>query len=353
MERSYRSIAETARHLGISEAVVRGRIKRGELEAETIDGRKFVKIDSSLIPAAQPSNSDIPSVQPSTIDPWSRRSFIAGIGAGVVSVACSDVAVKIWDYFQLDTIGKSPKDIGRLFSGWRNMQIVPGEIHPNFGFHPDIVDAQMGLLPLLEPKQVMQLRLEELPKPNPNAHLLLIGGPVSNQLSRCWRGFELNNGVLRSDGKLRSALRWEFMYPEVSKGQRFRRYVNGDVIESRQKYLADRDRPGKLGKESATKDPETGFLTHDWLLITHIPNIIKDSAAGNAIIDVADLHGQGDKAFSTILQNDQLRNDLYTATIKKGARYFQALYKVPVVHDNELKRTIAEIPELWDVFLIK
>ncbi|HRI03295.1 MAG TPA: hypothetical protein PLL77_06095 [Pyrinomonadaceae bacterium] len=346
----FKTVAEASTHLGISQSGVRGRIRRGELDSTVIDGVIHVRFDAALQGQVQQGIN----VSPPVGDPWGRRNFILQIGALLTTIACSDGALRYWDELNRETLGKSPKDIERIFSHFSNIEVVPGMVHPAFlgKPHPDIVEAQNDLLPFFPAKQVEILKLDDLPKPNIDGNMLLIGGPVSNAISRTLRGFKLKNGKLVSNGKLQRELGWEFHYSEEKGQPGFRRYVNGTMVESKPKYITGGLQKSALNMLSASFDPVTRFLDSDLLLITHIQNIVGKQSQGNDIIDIADLHGQGDKGFAKILDDDQLRNELFEATGKKGINHFQALYSVPVIHDHLRKTTTAGKPKLLDIFKI-
>jgi hypothetical protein len=63
-----------------------------------------------------------------------------------------------------------------------------------------------------------------------------------------------------------------------------------------------------------------------------LPNADDRGSLGGTIIDIGDLHGQGDKLFAQILRDNATRREL-KRRIGRG-RYFQALYEVDVRHDD-------------------
>jgi hypothetical protein len=292
--------------------------------------------------------------------PRTRRAVLMAIGkiAGVAAVgSVSGTAAKRAVFFLWDKLEArvADVDVADLFPEWRDAQVVPGRHHPVDGFHPDIVDALRELAPLI-PRADLPIVLgsdADLPSANPRGNLVLIGGPISNVLSSRLHGHHFDGRKISVNPVTSTSLRWHFHYPfPRDDDPPFSRYVGGSLREKTMaKALVDSHSSGALGMPRFSKvDNDTGRIESDLLLITVLPNTLGSRATGATIIDVADLQGQGDKAFAVVLQDHLLRRELYNAT--KGKRYFQALYHVPVLHDDASRTTRPGMPQLADIHVL-
>jgi hypothetical protein len=337
------TVSEASASSGVSQRAIYDWIESGKVRSRTIEEVRYVNSDDI---AAQYWNS------------ISRRAFFkktAKVIGSIVTAGISGWGLFMWDRWASDRSHNARIEIGQLFSEWNDINLVPGTAHPQFGFHPDIVEAQDKLIKLIhKDKMKTEFRsLVDLPAVDRNRNLLLIGGPISNRTSREWQGFmrDQHSGTLTRSRRHPYGLRWEFLYPSSKNyAMQVRRYVCGQLVSTSQKFIEDAQATHVARERCGSVDAETGKLTGDVLLISYLPNILSASSEGNAIVDVADLHGQGDKAFARILQEDSLRLELYEATRKRGFRFFQALYEVPVYHQDDIKHTDSGNPRLIDVF---
>jgi hypothetical protein len=72
-------------------------------------------------------------------------SFVSGFISGIVG---SGTKFFLWD--QLAGLESKPvPSIEELFPFWKDIQLVPGIVHPVDGFNPDVKDAQVKIAPLM------------------------------------------------------------------------------------------------------------------------------------------------------------------------------------------------------------
>ncbi len=281
----------------------------------------------------------------------------------VIACGSSGFLVKIWDEYISSKKPEIPT-FNEMFTEWKTFELVPGRIHPKYGFnqqiHPDIIEAESEIANLIIPTNVdyEYVKWSLLPKPLYENNLFLIGGPLSNDLSRNWRGFSVNStkdktGQLYLPNGMQNEMRWEFLYSEYDGfSSKPVRYVDNKEYESEPKFLLDSHNNSTLNQINAKLEPGTNKILSDFLLITYIPNILPGGSKSFSILDIADLHGLGDQAFALIAKDEGLRTQFYEATFKKGIRKFQVLYEVPVYHDNILKKSFPKKPRIIDVHKI-
>jgi excisionase family DNA binding protein len=345
-KKSFITSAEAAARMGVSESTVRRRIASGELRSVR-DGNR-VLVDESSVPAADTKRLN-------------RREFLKfGVKAtfGVLGVASSGFGVFALDKYFLNKREPVPA-LNEMFPEWRSFHLVPGMVHPVYGEHPDILKAQGDIAQLLLPDgmQPKLLSWTDLPYVRPDTNLFLIGGPLSNAVSRKWRTFEMREddsssgrGRLYLPGGPISELRWEFDYRKPDdRMPRPQRYINGLLNVSEPKFILDANRPNSPHPIQAKLQSDTDLLATDFLLVTYIPNRLDGGGGAHMILDIADLHGLGDQAFALIGEQEGLRKELYDATFKRGMRSFQVLYEVPVMNDLSAQVTKPGVPRLIDV----
>lgn len=247
-----------------------------------------------------------------------------------------------------------PVELERILPEWGHFNFVPGTAHPVEGYHPDIEEGCRSLAALIansnatfHNKEVRILLEHQLPKVDLKSNLCLIGGPIASTLSRQWRQFEIaaDNIIRRPHGNPHN-LRWDFYYERPSADAVLpTRYVRGKQVKSWPKYILDHHSAGPAKMQSAMISPETGLLERDRLLVTYCPNLFAREY-GTILLDIADLHGQGERSFHSILDNADLRAELEAEIRKEKARFFQALYEVPVNHDHTDCLTLPQRPRL-------
>jgi hypothetical protein len=293
-----------------------------------------------------------------------RRTAVAGLagaaGAVIAAVGLSPLR-KVFVWSGLGELSVEPNvEMQDLFPSWGSVQIVPGNRHPDFGFHPDIVTVMTDMLNerVMIGKFANISEIDRLEEPNCDGDMLLIGGPVSNGYSRLWRGFEMIDKRLIRRGNPNGGMRWEFNYPDLGENPVMPvRFVDGKPKSTWIKEIVDH-KTGEIRRSQWSLDmpiaiTEGGlplgatprWLEQDFLLITCRPSPWTREA-GRMVIDIADLHGQGDKAFVRILTDKDLRRELLEATVKRGVHSFQALYSVRVRHQFERRQTHPDVPRL-------
>jgi len=281
----------------------------------------------------------------------SRRQFMAlgkTLRRGIASVAGVFI---IWDHLweHLKNLKPYTVELDELFPMWPEIQVVPGTHHPVDGYHSDVRIALERLTPLV-PRfdPIVVARADELPRADLARDLVLIGGPVTNAISLRLHGYEYSNEKISNRPTRKTTLRWCFHYPRKRRNDPSNsRYVAGKLRATMPKALVDRQATGDLALPRYCRvDPETGRIQSDYLLLTVMPNSVLGRSTGFTIIDVADLHGQGDKVFADVLGDDSSRKELAEAV--SGKRYFQALYEVPVTHDDANRTTSPGTPTLLD-----
>jgi len=335
---------EAAVLLGVSERTIRRWIEAGYLDSYRIKRRLFI------------TRGSVKSLQQQTSsDPKSKITR-----RGVFTVLGKMLMAGGWVFFLYDRLKdfmswrSSIVGIEDLFPMWPNVQVVPGSHHPVDGYHPDIQIALERLTPLVPRSDPIIIKgANELPLPDLSRDLVLIGGPVSNVISLMnVHGYSYSGNKISVRPVRRTGFRWCFHYPFPSDDDlpSFR-YVAGKLRSTMPKALVDTRASGSLAEPRFCKlDQKTGRIQSDYLLLTVMPNRIRHDFTGSTIIDVADLQGQGDKVFADVLRDSASRSELAKAVRRK--RYFQALYEVPVSHDDSQCTTTPGTPRLLDVHLL-
>lgn len=237
-------------------------------------------------------------------------------------------------------------DLLDLYPSFSKTQLVPGSHHPDEGFHPDVYDAMCGMATLVGQGPTTSTSFGALPTPNLTGDLLLLGGPISNELSCRLHGHSYTNRKITPLPENRSGFRWHFYYPEpVPMEHAYSRYVSGKRDPKWRKAIIDTKLPVSAN-EIDSRCEDDGSISNDYLLITVQPNTFAPGS-GTSIVEVADLQGQGDKAFSTLFANEAARHELKAEL--RFTKYFQALYEVPVVHDSKAATTSPGTPRLVGV----
>ena len=269
-------------------------------------------------------------------------SFIVGIAVGITT----DRAVKFFDKLAppapLLPSGRPSKNptewLEELFGPIYAYTAVPGIDNRDFAdrIHPDILESYSKILRLwegqgrfLEPVGAKNLPLKDI-----GEFMLLMGGPVSNRFARTWQGYRrsLSTGLVEYMGH-NLPCRWRFEYdlgePRDAGPSRF---IDGKLHKSRPQAIIDNAPASRLLRASVMG--EDRLLVADWLVVSFVPNVF-DITRGTSILDASDLHGQGNKAFASLLNSSARLNELVERLAKKGIRprqHFQALYQVDVKH---------------------
>lgn len=330
--------------LGVSESKVRKLSDSGRIESYRIGRRVFFR---------RASVENYARGQPGAVTEkrYTRRGFLA-FGKTFLWAAAT-AGMSGWGVAVCDKINEGelrPVDVADLLPSWADIQIVPGSHHPVLGYHPDIqiaLDRLARIVPRTLP--VVGRSVNELPLPDFGRDLILVGGPVSNVLSEQIHGYSFHGDKISPMPFRETGLRWCFHYPHKSDSDPLlRRYVAGEVRPSMPKGVVDLNAHSPLDCPMyPSYDPETERIQSDYLLVTVLPNQFGARSTGATLIDVADLQGQGDKAFACIMEKEELRRELGTRVGRN--RYFQALYRVAVHHDDHLRETTPGAIELIDV----
>lgn len=340
----FQSVREVARRLGMQEQDVLVLIMDGALEGSFIDDLRVVEeksVDAYLSRQQRGEHEDLAGKQ------ITRSEFAKKIASNVAYAGISG-----WMFFVCDKLilgDASKSDVAELFPSWHESWLVPGSHHPKQGLHPDVEQAANNLLPLF-PKlhDARRLALDELPNPNFSDDLLLIGGPVSSALSMHVHGHRFHGTKISERPVRNTQLRWQFHYPSAKAADpKFLRYMNETLRPTMVKGIVDTKASGELAMPFYSRIDHDQRITSDYLLITVVRNRFAKISSGSTIIDIADLHGQGDKAFASIMDSSSARRELASAL--KGKKYFQALYEVRVKHDDSTRRTFPGAARLLDV----
>lgn len=277
-----------------------------------------------------------------------RLVVVAGLAKWLGAAATGGVVGN----FAYDALTKREEKVEllHLFPSFDATQLVPGSHHPEEGFHPDVLAALNGLLPMLNAlRRTTPVDFKMLPVPDRSKDLLLLGGPISNELSRELHGHAFTGSKISPLPTRRSGFRWHFFYPDLVAGEPpYSRYVSNTFRSTMRKALVDTKAPSSARLVDSRTGAD-GFIANDYLLITVQPNSVVEGS-GTTIVEVADLQGQGDKAFATVLATEALRRELHSGI--KAAKSFQALYEVPVQHNNLKRTTSPGVPKLVGLQLL-
>lgn len=342
------TVRQAAQKLNLSETTIRNYLNTGKLERKTLNGKHYVTAKS--IKALENKKG---VGKETNSHKWPRRTFLATIGIASLSPFYNKVIVEwLADSYGSNTIDTDIKD---LFGFWNELNLFPGSAHPKFkkGFHPDVAEAQNSISSLMETSGKVEFRpLNECLKLPSNENYLLVGGPISNELSRKLHGYSLNGQKISNNPVHTNKFRWHFHYPNPSADDvRYSRFVNGAETSTQPKAIVD-----KLATRGNRKYilpqiyPGSERISTDYLLITVVENIINGYSTGKHLIDVADLNGQGNKAFAMIMADKERRKELKNSVNEKP--YFQALYEVEVLHDDFNKITSLGKVSLRDIHLL-
>jgi hypothetical protein len=261
-----------------------------------------------------------------------------------------------WVFFLYEKLGglrSEAIEIEDLFPNWSDFQVVPGTHHPVYGYHPEIQTALESLAPLmrrLDP--VVMAGADALPPADLARELMLIGGPVSNAISSRLHGYRYAGRKISVRPYKHTGLRWCFYYPyQRDDDPKSIRYIFGKLQPTMPKGIIDLNASRLLAPPRFSRfDEATGLIRSDYLLLTVVPNSLCRYSTGSTIIDVADLQGQGQQVFADILRFSDRRKELANAL--RGKRYFQALYEVPVSHDDQKRTTTPSEAKLIDVHVL-
>jgi hypothetical protein len=302
---------------------------------------------------------------------FTRREAIAFIGGifldAVAKPIVAERAVKHFD--RLSPIqpnltlpsgrpSSDPRDwLEELFGPLYAYSASPGIDNKDFPerIHPDILEPYSSILRLWEGtgRVLTPVSAKDLPVLNLGDFILLIGGPVSNKISRTWQGYRRSpaTGYVEYVGR-DLPRRWRFLYDlGDSKENGPARFVDGKLHRSWPQAILDTS--NETGPRRASVTGADRMLVNDWLLVSFVPNTF-DYSRGASFLDASDLHGQGNKAFAELL-NDPLRLDELTKRLNdRGIRprqHFQALYQVDVKHKGTTTKFVGY--HLVDVELVK
>lgn len=352
MKKNLLSIKEASHIIGKSQTSIRRYIDQGLLEKHQ-DGKRVYTTQKSVRKFI--NNNETGSLSRRQIIITAGTITATGVALSTINSGLSGWVFVAWDKLKeaFNSSDKNKVDINSLFPFWDKIKLYPGQGHPNFGFHPDIVEAQEKVSMIMEPKgSPVFEKLETCPVVGRNGDILLIGGPIPNKLSLAIHCHTYDGNKISPNPNKNIGTRWYFHYPySTNKDLPFKRFVNNELITTSPKAIVDRYGKGVSTYPKYSKvDPSTGHITTDYLLISVIPNIFREGATGDTIIDVADLNGQGDKYFYEILSHADLFRELLTAV--KGKKYFQVLYEVNVINDQDKKLTSPKDAKLIDIHFL-
>lgn len=286
-----------------------------------------------------------------TLTDYTRRVFLTRLGDFALGVAIG-ATVLVYEKVYFGDLQATPQgsrssdslDWARNFFGeLRHYSALPGRANLDTrpgGIHPDILRPFNGLANVLADQgtEFKAVSLDELPDAALDSQLLLIGGPVSNAIARKWQGYTRNpkTSIYEFTGS-KVPRRWRFEYklnPEVA--PRPKRFVDNILKESWPQAVWDE----RTSQFLFARIDQDGLLVEDRLLLTFAPNPY--SRTGADILDVSDLHGQGNESFAELLASklrlQALSHALDEANVRPG-EHFQALYRVFVKNDTDKRIT--------------
>lgn len=206
-----------------------------------------------------------------------------------------------------------------------------GDVHPD---NRAAAARLASLWPLLEIHSAGSLKIcraDEITF-GPGDNLLLVGGPVSNELSRYQFGYSGDFETLeRRDESL--GLYYSFYCNRTKCKTVTRRYIDGRVHEA-PGYFIQPQRGAEISPERGAND----FINEEYLLVSRTPNMIAfdDSAGlvqrGKNVLAFESLHGIGVRNIHLLLSDEDCLKKLAEAYRKK--RYYQVLLMIPVKHDH-------------------
>lgn len=167
-----------------------------------------------------------------------------------------------------------------------------------------------------------------------NANLILVGGPNTELYTRAIFGYEPRpeRGLVATDAGLDLPLRWVNDLAQVDEGRVVKRIRSGEVVERPNWAIV-----GDPGRRYEPEVDDRGFLSSDYLLLTHMPNVFaEDTAPGRFwITSIGGTHGVGTRALTVLLRDDAALGHLARAV--RGSVAFQAVFRIGrVTHGTDL-----------------
>ena len=274
--------------------------------------------------------------------PTRRELFLLAMTAAVGNVLSDSFGhAAAWMWRGLRP--RSVPDIDEARSLFRSLFLVDtsqcglhgGLVHEQYSneMHPDIKEGAELAGPLWSQlRSPVWAKHAEMPIRPKDYPLVTIGGPRSNLVSRRLHGFETELGGKVAALPGRSRGRYSFNYTDLSLENSPRRFVARELVAATGRHaLHDADRDQVL---RAITDSH-GMLEADFLLVTSSQNPF--ARESGRVVDIADLHGQGNKAAGQLLTDPVALEELAAlVNDRKIDRIhgFQALYLVPTTHEE-------------------
>jgi hypothetical protein len=227
-------------------------------------------------------------------------------------------------------------------------------LHPLYSgptsFHPDNLASLVSVLrdDVRRARRQGTLRVQENVEAKITQSLLLVGGPVSEGVSRLVFGYDDQD---RPGGSTCSGLGRELPYrfdiDEGIVGQSAR------LVKDQGRWIVEREPNwGVIAPDGRRHYPMIGhddFLRTDYLLLTKLPNFLVDATfgSGNSIVNVAGAHGIGTRGIELLLSR---RNVLRKTAERLGIdpelaatwpEAYQALFWVGDIRHHKRRGSVA------------
>jgi hypothetical protein len=287
----------------------------------------------------------------------SRRAFLtaAGVAAGIATTAEAfdrldklgkgvTIVQSLWDLV-LRAVGYRVYDRGlitQLFGSLDGYVAYAGGQLEAFGqVHPDNVSAahhvaQIWPLADLSQQHALTVCADDRVAFDNRDNLILIGGPISNDLVR--QQFQYRGKVtelVRMPTILKAHISI-FCHRRRCERRPARRYLDGKLHTAPGYYI---EGPGtRLVPELGRND----FLKSDYLLISRVPNVIRAKKAaevglhGKTIISFQGVHGTALRHVDVLLSDRDTLGQVVSAVPASG--FFQLIAKINLQHDH-LRKT--------------
>ena len=200
--------------------------------------------------------------------------------------------------------------------------------------HPDNIEAVLQMLSLLETEEVdVKNGIFEIHSNSFELghNIVSIGSAKSTLTTRLLEGYRGSDArYLTRDRSVH--LRWEFLVDERKLSAISKRYLEGKEWIRPNHELIDNE--SKDYNNNAPILDFNGWLKEDFMLVSKLPNNITADAIhiGSYGIIIEGSHGIGTRGLELLVNNKDMLIDLRNKI--NDNRYWQALYKVKVEHDD-------------------
>lgn len=250
-----------------------------------------------------------------------------------------------------------------LFGGNGLTQMIPGRSNPlQPGLHPDDKWTMKKLGCMFAGQRL--ICDEDLP-PNPNANYICLGSPQSNAVSMQQLAYaRLDDGSVAPSDKAQGPtyrLAIDYAFPSLlertpDRPVKILRYVEGKLVERPLYSLWPRTTGERTSRHSRViridqpiypKWASGGWLAHDWLLLTRVPNL---TCPGYFVTILGGMYGTGTKGSVSLMRDLPTKEIREINAQREGAESFQSLFRVSVDHNHPLKESVARTIEHLQTF---